>query len=586
MSSLSQLTKKYSQSIHFALLTLVYIGFNSWFLRTNFIYHDEGMILQYASRISLGEKPYLDFHAQVTPGTFWINSIALKIYDHAISGRILTLLFGLFTLLISYGLIAKLWSPRVGFLAVLPTIFWGFLQWNFPYYSWDAAFFCICGVAILAKCDLFSKNHSNNLWPTALAGLFVGTGFLFKQNIGLIVALILGFTVLVTVFFRGRRKLAFYSLAAFTAGVIIPIAILFIYFSAHGLSPTELINVLFINGAKNKGGLLKVISYVIPHYQGPKTFLVLGAFITSALCLGAFFSNFVIRHQRILSGLVTLIPLSLFFLLIADAPEAAWEKGYYYSFYLLIGLLCFHFGNGFRNETFPRVVVFAGALSILLANTMAGPSFARLIVSNILAVPILLAICFRQVFERSVNLIPQRLMHGCLLILVGFFAWSGLNFKEQNGIFFRLLPMLSKQTAQLNINRLEGMRLDQPQAEIIGNTVSDIQKYTKPSDPIYVFFGLPFLYYVSERPNQYFYDFLWWDITSQSDVNRLFKSMEVNPPKLIVATRTLDILGNSNNKYVDSELTPALDKFMAEDYQLLKRNGAIELWLRKDHLQR
>lgn len=61
--------------------------------RSEVLTNDEGIILEPAKRILRGERPYVDFFAYMSPGSYWIHAASLKLFgENLVAGRVPVLL--------------------------------------------------------------------------------------------------------------------------------------------------------------------------------------------------------------------------------------------------------------------------------------------------------------------------------------------------------------------------------------------------------------------------------------------------------------------------------------------------------------
>ena len=183
------------------LIIFVYISLFFYFINRGLNYIDEGYILQGVQRIFNGQKPYKDFDTQVTPGTFYLQYILMKIFGkEIIIGRVWVMLEGILILIILYYLGQIYLSFPFSLLPSVLYIFWGPIHHPLPFYSYDSLFFSILSFFFLIK---------NMRIYSLVAGFFAFISFFFKQNTGL-ASLIIGNLIIFSNKSNKKSNLIFY----------------------------------------------------------------------------------------------------------------------------------------------------------------------------------------------------------------------------------------------------------------------------------------------------------------------------------------------------------------------------------------
>jgi len=154
----------------------------AFFHSRGIVYHDEGYILNSASRLLHGEIPYRDFHFAYTPGSIYATAIAFTLFGESIlSSRILMLAISFGSSILIYKTTYIITKKRLfSFCAVLVYLAWGPSHTNF---AWPIMF---CLFTTISTCYLFllgETKHKNRLF--LFAGIMTISTFLFKQNFGL-----------------------------------------------------------------------------------------------------------------------------------------------------------------------------------------------------------------------------------------------------------------------------------------------------------------------------------------------------------------------------------------------------------------
>ena len=195
---------------------------------------DVSFVIENAYRIVAGQRPYSDFGLMVTPGSFLIAALLIKldlpgVYGlrlyaaaQAAGGVALT-----YAILRAANLYSKLPSPT-GLLVLLPAVFGLAVIFPWPHYNNDSTFWSL--VALL--CVALSGHTKSAKWRWwALAGVAGGLSFYCKQTTGTGILLGLGLGAGLRVFLPSddARTNAFSSLCAFVLGTLLT---LFVGFGA------------------------------------------------------------------------------------------------------------------------------------------------------------------------------------------------------------------------------------------------------------------------------------------------------------------------------------------------------------------
>src|SRR3989344_3867084 len=101
-----------------------------FFHTKGFISHDEGWVLNAASRILDGQVPYRDFYFLYTPGSIFSVAFFFKLFGESIlSARILALFFSLFSVGLIYKIIEQTTrDKRLATGCLLLFLVWGPFQ--------------------------------------------------------------------------------------------------------------------------------------------------------------------------------------------------------------------------------------------------------------------------------------------------------------------------------------------------------------------------------------------------------------------------------------------------------------------------
>jgi hypothetical protein len=184
---------------------------------------DEGYFLEQASRILRGQVVYRDFDTYYTPAAVYLHALTFWITGEqsVIPVRLILAVVRTLTAVLLYVLARPLAPPPI---AVIPVII--VLAVDPVPVMWEphpGTYANLTGLAVLWAMALFVERRS--LWALALAGVFAGIAFAFKQNIGVFAVFsVCGFLVLhqqvrlpISLTVLGRFTVALGISLAFTA---------------------------------------------------------------------------------------------------------------------------------------------------------------------------------------------------------------------------------------------------------------------------------------------------------------------------------------------------------------------------------
>ena len=162
----------------FLLLWLLY-G-NRLLLGTN----DEGIYLDAAERILHGQKPYVDFFGYMSPGSFWMQALAFRLFGITLAaGRVLVLLYIALECALIYWLVER-YASRAA--AIVTALFFLAFQTADPsmltaQHRWDSGAFALASIVIC----VVAQSESRRRWLAA-SGVLIAAAALATPSIALV----------------------------------------------------------------------------------------------------------------------------------------------------------------------------------------------------------------------------------------------------------------------------------------------------------------------------------------------------------------------------------------------------------------
>ncbi|HXU38568.1 MAG TPA: glycosyltransferase family 39 protein [Blastocatellia bacterium] len=138
-----------------------------------------------SERVLQGEIPYRDFLFNYTPGILWVNALLMKAFGTTLMAtRIGLFVFKLATLLTLYHLGRRLTNRWIALVPVVLTLAWlGHQQIFNVFPDQYLMLFALAGLLCMLNYD-----RTGGLRWLALCGAATGTVFLFKYNVGVLLA--------------------------------------------------------------------------------------------------------------------------------------------------------------------------------------------------------------------------------------------------------------------------------------------------------------------------------------------------------------------------------------------------------------
>lgn len=491
-------------------------------------YLDEGQLIHDAQRIIAGQIPYKDFSLVLTPGTYYLMALVLRIFgNYVILGRILFIIVQI--LLIYLG--AKLFPLSkyqqiiyllsMGILLVWPG---GFIMYNF------------LGILVIMVC-LYLMTREKYLQSGVLAGLI----FIIKQTFGLTVIPILFLVMLIY-----SRKLKDWN--GWIFGLVLSLGLFFGYLAINAALP-QFINYAFIQSAAAKSAqasfilhrLIAALPIVIilavwkNFNKTEKTVIVILGITGACIYLG-------LKPARI-GRLLTYLPDITFWL---------------YSFYYLLPLYVI---GKFQKYSKFWVCAALVALSTFLGLAASGYSRDMIWFVTILYLPLIL---ITKPFGKFVT---------SLLILVILLATSFNPLNPPKHIF-RTYP-ISQINVYSQIPSLKYIKLAAAEEAELHALKTLVQNNTTSRDKIFCFPYCPLIYPIVERENASEFSLFYFETFSKNDQQKVINELISQKPKLIILQKRGYIEGNPESAY--SKL-PLIKNYISNNWNLAYSTNEFEIY--------
>jgi 4-amino-4-deoxy-L-arabinose transferase-like glycosyltransferase len=143
--------------------------------------NDEGILLEPAQRVANGARPYVDFFAYMSPGSYWLQAAVFRLFGVFLwAGRVIVIVDFSLQCSLVFWLAARLASKRVA--AMIALMFAGFQVADPTFltaqHRWDSSTLALAGVSLAVDCML--GNSSKLRW--ILSGGVAGRGGLVHSG--------------------------------------------------------------------------------------------------------------------------------------------------------------------------------------------------------------------------------------------------------------------------------------------------------------------------------------------------------------------------------------------------------------------
>lgn len=237
---------------------------------------DFSYFIENSYRVYIGQIPYKDFVLVLTPGTYYIGALIMKIFGTSYNFQIIYIMtISFFTVILSYGILGFFSNKKkLNAVLLLPLLFSGHTIYRFPSYDINSVFFVLLGIYFLLTLH-HEKNSS--LFSYFFSGMLISLPFLFKQNTGAVYLILMLLLEYIHIYFFERKK-QIQKATLFTGGSLL-IFILFVFYLLYNHSISQFVFQAFTFPlkARNVGGVISLfffdatrtrsIFYYIPYIE-------------------------------------------------------------------------------------------------------------------------------------------------------------------------------------------------------------------------------------------------------------------------------------------------------------------------------
>lgn len=332
---------KWEDLIYYFSAFAIYLLFNL-LLINNFVTITEGWWQDYARYIIKGELMYVDFYMYIPPGfpiltttlirLFGYSFLPLRIYGVIERMVLFTLTYLIFTRLFkSNRLIVPILCASVTYISNLQDVFYGYYQ---------SSLLLIVVVLYFVTLSLDNFTNKKVFVYSALAGVFVALTILFKHVTGVIMPIAIYFVYFI-ITFKSDLKRSLFSITTAILSCVFVLALTFGYMAILG-NLSACLNSIF-GTSSSKGSLVSVLFsfFTRIEYRPAITILIfiLGYFVLE------FFANKYKENKKkyylFSSFCLTLIVIAIINLLYFTFKKAQLFKGLQQNKATLVALIIF-----------------------------------------------------------------------------------------------------------------------------------------------------------------------------------------------------------------------------------------------------
>lgn len=508
-----------------------------------FNYRDEGYLLNNAQRINSGEIPYLDFSLAITPGAFYIQAFALKLFgNYIITDRILYILCVIFVLAISSRLFRFTKHLNYIFLLFLALIYTG--MGTFASYNMYGVVFVMTALFLFSKL----KNSNKPYFYSFLIGLTNSLILITKQTYGFIFF----FSLLFLIVFFTQRKYLFKNTLFYLIG--------------NSILPTIIFLTLYFSGILNK--LIYNVFYFALTVKNDRLPFILTSILFIPFFI--FIVNFIKKFTpKKLGGAIFLFLLFLLIYILISPARIHYLVSFYkestiYYFILFFTIpltLIVLFFKSKNDQKKQMVIISIEAFSLFLASAFSGRDYTTVIVTAPLYIPLFLYVLTMK-YEK-VKLPAGNLVITLLLVMFIFPSvislvrtygkLYGIGYKKENYGSLNI-----KKAAYINVPIYLKNDLELVSDYIKNKTSSDTKLLCIPY--------CSFMNFLGDRKNLSYFGFFYK--FNKDDQDKVIDDLKRNDNSIILIQMANVIEKEAN--YEDNSLK-LLKTFIYKKYKLVKK---------------
>jgi hypothetical protein len=570
---------------------------------------NEGWLQFFGLRILQGQVPYRDFYLYVPPAQALTMAALISLFGNRI---MVGEMFGLIAALTLF-LALYLWLTRLfpAFWSVLAVIFAAAIYLDSSAETLGGVHLTSILYPVLAflAASFALDRDRGGLLAFSVAGFLAGVSLLTKQTAGVATTLSLGVAFPAIIAMRGRGWHGVRAVTVFAIAWVIPVGSTCVWLAEHG-ALQDFLSDTFLHGTSSKGSLPSLLQRQLVYVAASHNLRICAALALAAMLLLAFV------YQP------------------GDSENWAWPQRLTVLIILCVGVMATgvvfaveHLNPLLHENQWSRIVMrntplFVGELGSLILLLRYGCLFLRrplnwreeqyLLASTVSFVSAflssfsgahaesILAPAFPFVFAFALSHVRSdtagRLVQGAAIILAlsclatmanwklrSPYAWA--DWQEGN---------VRSATVETNFPELRGIRVTPETDRFLERVVADIQRNSRPDEPVAEFCCMPILYLLAHRAPATFGYVHYIDVTPDDVYRADAERLEKNPPAVIVTVerseeelregemyfrggkpsgeRTLwTVLRNLGSRYrlADTLTTP-------------NTNKRVEVWVRQD----
>ncbi len=470
-------------------------------------FRDEGFLTLNAARIIQGDIPYKDFFITTTPGTFYIQSLLMKIFgEFLIIGRLLYIFIIVGILSFTYLLFR--FSPLLSSFLLISLAILFISIGAYAFYNIEALLLYLLSFYVYKK--IYKSSTMVGYFSLGLISSFI---FIIKQSYGL--ANLITMAMLILFFHREQAKK---KLLSFSIGAI-SISILFFSYSYFNQSLDKLLYYIFYFSREVKShrlpfmvtAILFIPLFITFIHVLKNTKFAYKAHITIISLIFFIGGYFLLSPERINRlFIISKDPLVYFYLTILLLPLAVigiyWKKN--------------------RRNAKDLVTLSIFSLGLFLASASSGRDYTTVLMVSPFFLPLCI-FCIKKIAVRPklyIFLIPL------------FFILYSLPFIYKTILTYRANSFYQYEKKS-TIKPLNGLKIPAEEKTELEMLITEINKRVNKSESILCFPYCPLLQVLTERRSASYFSFFYPETFRVDDEKIAIENIITNKPSVIVFQR-------------------------------------------------